>query len=161
MSRLSVKNCVETYQRARLAFVQSMSGFADKPHTTDLLKEFNCVDLIVPLLHDLIPSIRHVALVTLAKILCSGKFAQEMLELDVMKTVLKELSTPNHKSENKHIRSYKKTALHMLGCVAEDERFEKLLDKGESVTAVREEILVVGNVGCQSRMTEQGVYDFL
>lgn len=127
MSRKSVKNSIDHYQRARLCFVQTMSAFADKPSTIHFLKDLNVVDLIVPLLADKVPSIQHAALATLGKLMCAKHvdIRQEVLERNLVALVLKDLT-----KQNKH---YKKTALHMLTCVAQqDERCAGLIeDKGK------------------------------
>uniref|UniRef100_A0A8D9FIU3 Sperm-associated antigen 6 n=1 Tax=Cacopsylla melanoneura TaxID=428564 RepID=A0A8D9FIU3_9HEMI len=106
MSRNSIRNCLEDYQRARLCFVRTMFSFSEKPYTLQLLQEFDFLDLLLPLLADRVHSIQHTALVTLGRLAAAKPLLQEILDKGVLASVL-------HKF-NQQSKLYKKTALHVL-----------------------------------------------
>lgn len=121
MSRKSVQNAINSYQRARLCFIQNMSILADKASTRAMLQEMNILDLVMPLLNDKVSSIQQGALATLGKMLCAKNLdmTRKIRETDLLRVVLKNMS-----GQNKH---YKRSALHILACAVRDSTCEEMI----------------------------------
>lgn len=86
----------DQYQKARLLFVQSVADFASKPNTIDCLEAAGVLDLLCPLLTDIVPSIQHMAAVALGKIANNNhRLAQGVVRMDILPELLKNIAKQN------------------------------------------------------------------
>lgn len=77
-------------------FVQSIADFASKPNTIECLEAAGVLDLLCPLLTDLVPSIQHMAAVALGKIANNNqKLAQTIVRMDILPQLLKNIAKQN------------------------------------------------------------------
>ncbi|XP_017767186.1 PREDICTED: sperm-associated antigen 6-like [Eufriesea mexicana] len=111
MTARSILQVFDQYQKARLLFVQSVADFASKPNTIDCLEAAGVLDLLCPLLTDLVPSIQHMAAVALGKIANNNhRLAQGVVRMDILPELLKNIAKQN--------KFYKKAALFVLRAIA-------------------------------------------
>ncbi|XP_006624170.1 sperm-associated antigen 6-like isoform X2 [Apis dorsata] len=111
MTARSILQVFDQYQKARLLFVQSIADFASKPNTIECLEAAGVLDLLCPLLTDLVPSIQHMAAVALGKIANNNqKLAQTIVRMDILPQLLKNIAKQN--------KFYKKAALFVLRAIA-------------------------------------------
>lgn len=68
MTAKNILNVLETYQKARSSFVQSINQLASRPQNAEYLLKGNVLELLTTLLSDPVPSIQHNAVMALAKL---------------------------------------------------------------------------------------------
>ncbi|XP_051173765.1 sperm-associated antigen 6-like isoform X5 [Leptopilina boulardi] len=101
----------EQYQKARIQFIQSVSDLAVKSYNVESLIKFGILEIISPLINDIVPTISQTALMTLGRLAGHDeRIAQLILKKDVLSCIVK-----NFKKQNKF---YKKAALFLLRSIA-------------------------------------------
>ncbi|XP_043279064.1 sperm-associated antigen 6-like [Venturia canescens] len=108
MNRLSV---FSQYQQARTTFVQTIADLASRPHNVECLETAGVLDLLRPLLSDVVPSIQQMSAIALGRLANhDDKIAQAVVRRDVVPQLLKNIDKQN--------KFYKKAALFVLRAVA-------------------------------------------
>ncbi|XP_076627734.1 sperm-associated antigen 6 [Colletes latitarsis] len=111
MTARSILQVFDQYQKARLFFVQSVADFASRPNNVECLEAAGALDLLCPLLTDLVPSIRYMAAVALGKIANNNyRLAQTIIRKDILPQLLKNIDKQN--------KFYKKAALFVIRAIA-------------------------------------------
>ncbi|EZA50312.1 Sperm-associated antigen, partial [Ooceraea biroi] len=101
----------DQYQKARLSFVQSVADLSSKPNNIDCLEAAGAIDLLRPLLADAVPSVQHMAAITLGKLANhNSRLAHAVVRRDVLSQLLKNIDKQN--------KFYKKAALFVLRAIA-------------------------------------------
>ncbi|EEB13344.1 Sperm-associated antigen, putative [Pediculus humanus corporis] len=110
MARVIVQ-LFEQYQKARTHFVQGVAELANRPANIECLHTTGVLELLKPLLTDMVPSVRLGAAVALGR-MANGdeKVAEIILRNDILLHMLQGLE-----NQNKH---YKKAALFIVRSVA-------------------------------------------
>nr|CAD7266415.1 unnamed protein product [Timema shepardi] len=97
----------EQYQKARMTFVQTVSDLASRANNVEHLNSAGVLDLLGPLLSDVVPSVQHTAAVALGRL---ANHDEAMAQAVVHKNVLPQLL----RSIDKQTKFYKKAALFAL-----------------------------------------------
>ncbi|XP_015177758.1 PREDICTED: sperm-associated antigen 6 [Polistes dominula] len=101
----------DQYQKARLLFVQSIADLASKPNNIECLKAAGVINLLKPLLSDVVPSIQHMAAIALGKLANHDiNLAQNIIQEDILPRLLHNIEKQN--------KFYKKAALFILRAIA-------------------------------------------
>ncbi|XP_012283580.1 sperm-associated antigen 6, partial [Orussus abietinus] len=99
------------YQKARITFVQTVADLASRPHNVECLERAGALDLLKPLLSDVMPSVQHTAAVALGRLANhDSKMAQAVIRRNVIPKLLKGIEKQN--------KFYKKAALFVLRALA-------------------------------------------
>lgn len=107
----SVLQVFETYQKARIAFVQSVADLATNPKNIEVLQQAGIMALLRPLLLDSIPSVQHNAAQALGRLANHNEeLAEAVVSADILPQLVYSLSEQN--------RFYKKAAAFVLRSVA-------------------------------------------
>lgn len=86
----------DQYQKARLSFVQSVADLSSKAINIDCLEAAGVIDLLRPLLADAVPSIQHMAAITLGKLANhNSRLAHAVVRKDVLSQLLKNIDKQN------------------------------------------------------------------
>lgn len=84
------------YQKARLLFVQSVTDLSSKSSNIDCLEAADVINLLCPLLADIVPSIQHMAAIALGKLANHNiKLAQAILKGNILSQLLKNIDKQN------------------------------------------------------------------
>ncbi|XP_076234935.1 sperm-associated antigen 6 [Calliopsis andreniformis] len=111
MTARSILQVFDQYQKARLLFVQSVADYASKPSNVECLEAAGALDLLRPLLTDLVPSIQHMAAIAIGKIANNDhRLAQAIIRKDILPQLLKNIDKQN--------KFYKKAALFVIRAIA-------------------------------------------
>ncbi|XP_028036306.1 sperm-associated antigen 6-like [Bombyx mandarina] len=101
----------ETYQKARLVFVQTMAELATRSSNVKCLESAGVLELLKPLLSDACSTIRQCAVVAIAKLAEHDlDIARQLLNGGIITITLENL--------NKYNVYYKRSALYLLRAVA-------------------------------------------
>ncbi|KAK2575669.1 hypothetical protein KPH14_012063 [Odynerus spinipes] len=101
----------DQYQKARLLFVQSIADLASKPSNIECLEAVGVLNLLKPLLSDVVPSIQHMAAVALGKLANHNiKLAEDIIQEDIIPQLLHNIDKQN--------KFYKKAVLFILRAIA-------------------------------------------
>ncbi|XP_014472236.1 PREDICTED: sperm-associated antigen 6-like [Dinoponera quadriceps] len=102
---------LDQYQKARLLFVQSVVDLSSKSINTDCLETTGIIDLLCPLLADIVPSIQHMTAIALGKLANRNiKLAQAIIKRNILSQLLQNIDRQN--------KFYKKAALFVLRSIA-------------------------------------------
>lgn len=86
----------DQYQKARLLFVQSVADLSTKPNNIECLEAAGVIDLLQPLLADVVPSIQHLAAISLGKLANhSPKTAHAIVRRDIFSQLLRNIDKQN------------------------------------------------------------------
>nr|CAD7403186.1 unnamed protein product [Timema cristinae] len=97
----------EQYQKARMTFVQTVSDLASRANNIEYLDSAGVLDLLRPLLSDVVPSVQHTAAVALGRLANHDEgMAQAVVHKDVLPQLLRSI--------DKQTKFYKKAALFTL-----------------------------------------------
>lgn len=108
---MSVLEVFETYQKARVAFVQKVAELAVRPQNIDALQDAGVMRLLRPLLLDIVPSIQQSAAMALGRLANhSDDLAEDVVANEILPQLVYSLSEQN--------RFYKKAAAFVLRSVA-------------------------------------------
>jgi 3-methyladenine DNA glycosylase AlkD len=108
---MSVLEVFETYQKARVAFVQKVAELAVRPQNIDALQDAGVMRLLRPLLLDIVPSIQQSAALALGRLANhSDDLAEDVVANEILPQLVYSLSEQN--------RFYKKAAAFVLRSVA-------------------------------------------
>ncbi|KZC11851.1 PREDICTED: sperm-associated antigen 6 [Dufourea novaeangliae] len=111
MTARSILQVFDQYQKARLLFVQSVADYASRPNNIECLEAAGVLDLLRPLLTDLVPSIQHMAAIALGKIANNDhRLAEAIIRKDILPQLLKNIGKQN--------KFYKKAALFVTRAIA-------------------------------------------
>ncbi|CAG2063556.1 unnamed protein product, partial [Timema podura] len=79
----------EQYQKARMTFVQTVSDLASRPNNIEYLDSAGVLDLLRPLLSDVVPSVQHTAAIALGRLANHDeRMAQAVVHKDVLPQLL-------------------------------------------------------------------------
>eukprot|EP01116_Phalansterium_solitarium_P007450 TRINITY_DN2011_c2_g1_i1.p1 TRINITY_DN2011_c2_g1~~TRINITY_DN2011_c2_g1_i1.p1 ORF type:complete len:553 (+),score=126.27 TRINITY_DN2011_c2_g1_i1:110-1660(+) len=107
----SVASVFESYQKARVAFVQNVAELAANPKNIAGLEQCSVMSLLRPLLLDTVPSIQHNAAQALARLAnYNAELASAVVSGDILPQLVYSLSEQN--------KFYKKAAASVLRSVA-------------------------------------------
>merc|ERR1711966_160301 len=101
----------ETYQKARVEFVQTIAELATRPQNIEVLQNAGVMQLLRPLLLDNVPSIQQSAALALGRL---ANYNEELAEAVVSNEVLPQLVY----SLSEQNRFYKKAAAFVIRAVA-------------------------------------------
>merc|ERR1711977_93399 len=101
----------ETYQKARVEFVQTIAELATRPQNIEVLQNAGVMQLLRPLLLDNVPSIQQSAALALGRL---ATYSDELAEAIVSNEILLQLVY----SLSEQSRFYKKAAAYVLRSVA-------------------------------------------
>ena len=107
----SVLSVFETYQKARVAFVQSVADLATRAQNIEIMQNAGVMQLLRPLLLDNVPSIQQSSALALGRL---ANYNDELAEAVVSNEVLPQLVY----SLSEQNRFYKKAAAFVLRAVA-------------------------------------------
>ncbi|XP_069705435.1 sperm-associated antigen 6-like [Periplaneta americana] len=99
------------YRKARMTFVQTIADLSSRPHNIEYLVNAGVLDLLRPLLSDVVPTIQQTAAVALGRLANHElKLAQAIVGKDFLPQLLRSLDTQN--------KFYKKSALFVLRAIS-------------------------------------------
>ncbi|KAG7209975.1 hypothetical protein KM043_011563 [Ampulex compressa] len=111
MTARSILQVFDQYQKARLFFVQSVADLAAKPNNIECLEAAGVLDLLQPLLTDIVPSIQHMAAIALGKLTNHDlRVAQAVVKKDILPQLLNGVEKQN--------KFYKRAALVVVRSIA-------------------------------------------
>eukprot|EP00033_Pygsuia_biforma_P001723 GCRY01001929.1.p1 GENE.GCRY01001929.1~~GCRY01001929.1.p1 ORF type:complete len:507 (-),score=65.83 GCRY01001929.1:459-1979(-) len=111
MATRNVLQVFETYQKARVVFVQTVAELASRPQNIEALQNAGVMSLLRPLLLDNVPSIQQSAALALGRL---ANYNEELAEAVVSGEILPQLVY----SLSEQNRFYKKAAAFVLRAVA-------------------------------------------
>ncbi|CAM6103253.1 unnamed protein product [Calypogeia fissa] len=79
---------LETYQKARITFAQTVAEFSNKPTNVEVLHNAGCMQLLRPLLLDSVPNIQQTAALALSRL---AGYSEELAEAIVHENILIQL----------------------------------------------------------------------
>ncbi|BBN04375.1 sperm-associated antigen 6 [Marchantia polymorpha subsp. ruderalis] len=79
---------LETYQKARITFAQTVAEFSSKPTNVEVLHNAGCMQLLRPLLLDSVPNIQQTAALALSRL---AGYSEELSEAIVHENILIQL----------------------------------------------------------------------
>lgn len=86
----------DQYQKARLLFAQSIADLASKPNNIECLEAAGVINLLKPLLSDVVPSIQHMAAIALGKLANHDiNLAQNIIQEDILPRLLHNIEKQN------------------------------------------------------------------
>ena len=106
----SVLSVFETYQKARVAFVQSVADLATRSQNIEIMQNAGVMQLLRPLLLDNVPSIQQSSALALGRL---ANFSDDLAESVVGNEILPQLVY----SLSEQNRFYKKAAAFVLRAV--------------------------------------------
>ncbi|XP_057321383.1 sperm-associated antigen 6-like [Microplitis mediator] len=121
----AVLQAFSEYQTARLRFVQTVSDLSSRNNNIEALENAGALDLLEPLLSDIIPSIQQTAVVALGKLAnYNEKLAYAVVKRDVITRLLRNFDKQN--------KFYKKSALYLLRTISKhsDELADSVINEG-------------------------------
>ena len=124
MSR-SILQPFEEYQKARVAFVQSMAELASRPQNIEALHAAGVVPLLRPLLLDTVPSIQQSAALAIGRLAnYSEEMAESVIDGEIIPNLIASLGKPS--------RLFKKAACYVFKSIAKHspELASDLVDSG-------------------------------
>eukprot|EP01018_Ginkgo_biloba_P032891 Gb_28859 [translate_table: standard] len=107
----SILYALETYQKARIVFVQTVAELATKPQNVEILYNAGVMQLLRPLLLDTVPQVQQNASLGLARL---ANYSEELAEAVVSQNILPQL-VQSLKEQNRH---NKKTGAAVLKAIA-------------------------------------------
>eukprot|EP00039_Didymoeca_costata_P031309 m.34129 g.34129 ORF g.34129 m.34129 type:complete len:526 (-) comp8673_c0_seq1:192-1769(-) len=111
MSNRQIMQVFETYQKARVAFVQSVADMASRPQNVEALQSAGVLALLRPLLLDSVPTVQHTAALALGRLANTNEeLARSVVQSDILPQLVFSLADKN--------RHYKKAASFVLRTVA-------------------------------------------
>ncbi|XP_030759605.1 sperm-associated antigen 6-like [Sitophilus oryzae] len=103
MTSRSILQVFEDFQKARLTFSQTIADLALRPQNVQIMKNANVLDLLKPLINDIIPSVRQCASIALGRLVHNdSEIATELIETGLLPILLQNASSGN---------KYQKTAV--------------------------------------------------
>ncbi|KAL1123339.1 hypothetical protein AAG570_002424, partial [Ranatra chinensis] len=97
----------DTYEKARLSFVQTVSDLATKPLHVDCLIKCGVLDLLIPLLSDPLSKVQQCTAVALGRLVNNNRSAaEEIIRLDIFNVLLRSIDRKS--------KFYKKSAMYVL-----------------------------------------------
>ncbi|XP_044591881.1 sperm-associated antigen 6-like [Cotesia glomerata] len=106
-----VSQAFTEYQAARLRFVQTISDLSSRSHNIEGLEKAGVLDLLEPLLFDVLPSIQQTAIATLGKLTNhEEKLAYTVVKRDIVPKLLENF--------NKQNKFYKKSTLYLFRTIS-------------------------------------------
>lgn len=82
----------DQYQKARMQFVQTVTDLASRPYNIEYLDNAGVLDLLCPLLWDVIPSIQQHVTIALGRLANHDmKIAKAILERNILSQLLKRI----------------------------------------------------------------------
>lgn len=111
MSQRQVVQVFEQYQKSRMHFVQTVADLSSRPQNIDTLQTAGVMQLLRPLLLDVVPTIQQTAALALGRLANhSGDLAEAVVKGDILPQLVNSLAEQN--------RFYKKAAAFVLRAVA-------------------------------------------
>ncbi|MCO5560205.1 hypothetical protein L7F22_013815 [Adiantum nelumboides] len=107
----SILHVLETYQKSRIAFVQTVAELATKPQNVEVLHNAGVMQLLKPLLLDCVPQVQQTAAIGLGRL---ANYSEELAEAVVSQKILPQLVL----SLTEQNRFSKKAAASVLKAVA-------------------------------------------
>ena len=165
MSGVSVLQHFETYQKARVQFVQAVAEAATRPQNIEVMQNAGVMQLLRPLLLDNVPSIQQSAALALGRLAnYSDDLAEAVVGNEILPQLVYSLSEQN--------RFYKKAAAFVLRAVAKHspELAKAVVDSGalDALTPCLEEFdptvkeaaaWAIGYIGQHNAELAQSVVD--
>lgn len=112
MKNKAVLQCFEEYQKSRIAFVQTVANLATHKQNVEALISANVINLLKPLLLDVVPSIQQSAALAIGRLSSYDEsLARTVAEADIIPQLMYNLPSKN--------RFFKKTACFILKSVAQ------------------------------------------
>ncbi|KAJ8679410.1 hypothetical protein QAD02_015197 [Eretmocerus hayati] len=97
----------DQYQKARMQFVQTVTDLASRPHNIEYLDNAGVLDLLCPLLQDVVPSIQQLTAIALGRLANHDvRIAQTILKRNILSQLLKNI--------DKQTELFKKATLFLL-----------------------------------------------
>ncbi|PSN52093.1 Sperm-associated antigen 6 [Blattella germanica] len=101
----------DNYQKARMNFVQTVADLSSRSQNIEYLENAGALELLRPLLSDVVPPIQQTAAVALGRMAnYDGKIAQAIVRKDILPQLLQSI--------NKQNKFYKKAALFVLRAIS-------------------------------------------
>jgi len=111
MSQRQVLQVLESYQKARTTFVQTVTELATRPQNIEILQNAGVMSLLRPLLLDVVPTIQQTACLALGRLAdYNDDLAEAVVKGDILPQLVYSLAEQN--------RFYKKAAAFVLRAVA-------------------------------------------
>ncbi|KAI5056375.1 hypothetical protein GOP47_0028193 [Adiantum capillus-veneris] len=107
----SILHVLETYQKSRIAFVQTVAELATKPQNVEVLHNAGVMQLLKPLLLDCVPQVQQTAAIGLGRL---ANYSEELADAIVSQKILPQLVL----SLTEQNRFSKKAAASVLKAVA-------------------------------------------
>ncbi|XP_076256219.1 uncharacterized protein LOC143193752 [Rhynchophorus ferrugineus] len=96
MTTRSILQVFENYQKARLTFVQTVADLALRSQNNEIMKKANILDLLKPLVNDVVPAIKQCAAIALGRLVHSDSdMAMELIEIGFLPTLLQNATSGN------------------------------------------------------------------
>lgn len=90
------------YQQARTTFVQTVADLASRPQNIESLESAGVLDLLAPLLSDVVPSVQQMAAIALGRLANhDARIAQAVVRRDVLPQLLGNIDKQNVRRECK------------------------------------------------------------
>ncbi|KAJ9600980.1 hypothetical protein L9F63_000818 [Diploptera punctata] len=165
MTARIILQAFDQYQKARTTFVHTVADLATRVQNIEHLVNAGVLDLLRPLLSDVVPSIQQTAAVALGRMANhDGKIAQAIVSRDILPQLLQSISKQN--------KFYKRAALFVLRAVSQHspEMAQVVVQSGglEAMVVCLEDFdpgvkeaaaLALGYIGRHNRALAQAVVD--
>ncbi|XP_065912613.1 sperm-associated antigen 6-like [Dysidea avara] len=125
MSQRQIIQVFEQYQKARIQFVQNVAEMASRPQNIETLHNSGVMQLLRPLLLDIVPTVQQTAALALGKLANhNDDLAEAVVKGDILPQLVYSLAEQN--------RFYKKAAAFVLRAVAKHspELAQSVVDSG-------------------------------
>lgn len=107
----SILHVLETYQKSRIAFVQTIAELATKPQNVEVLHNAGVMQLLKPLLLDSVPQIQQTAALGLGRL---ANYSEELAEAIVSQNILPQLVL-SLKEQNRFSKKAAASVLKAIG----------------------------------------------
>lgn len=99
----------EQYQKARLHFIQTVTDLASRQYNIEYLNNAEVLDLLCPLLWDVVPSIQQLTVIALGRLANhNSKIAEIILKKNIMPHLLKKVD-----KQSVRLKYYKKILIYL------------------------------------------------
>ncbi|XP_022904975.1 sperm-associated antigen 6-like [Onthophagus taurus] len=96
MTSRSILQVFDQYQKARIAFVQTVADLAIRPQNVEILNQARVIDLLRPLISDICMQIQQCAIIALGRLVNHDpKIAQQILNQDFLPVLIHDLDKQN------------------------------------------------------------------
>ena len=90
---LNLISVIDQYQKARIQFIQDVTDLASRAHNIQFLEKAGILDLLCPLLWDVVPSIQQLTAIALGRLANHDiKIANAIIKRNILTQLLKNIN---------------------------------------------------------------------